>query len=72
MDGGQFAPGDDKVPADGGRVSLNLPRMAGQDEKLAQLFGTGQPDPGNEQVFAKNQRSLSPERYAKYRETWWK
>ena len=43
-----------------------------QDEQLAQLLGTGQPDPGNEPVFAKIKEVLSPERYEKYRETWWK
>jgi hypothetical protein len=43
-----------------------------QDENLARVFGTGQPDPGNAQVFANIQAVLSPERYAQYRATWWK
>ena len=43
-----------------------------QDEKLARVFGTGQRDPGNAQVFAKIKELLNPERYEKYRATWWK
>jgi hypothetical protein len=42
------------------------------DENLAQLYATGQPDPGNARVFAQIKESLSPERYAKYVRTWWK
>ncbi len=41
------------------------------DEKLAQLYGTGQPDPGNDAVFNQIQQALGPERFQKYRETWW-
>jgi hypothetical protein len=43
-----------------------------QDERLAGIFARGEADPGNEQVFAAIEKQLSPERYAKYRETWWK
>lgn len=43
-----------------------------QDENLAVLFANGQPDPGNEHVFANIRKFLPPERYERYRETWWK
>lgn len=43
-----------------------------QDENLANIFAKGQPDPGKEHVFANIKNLLTPERYAQYRETWWK
>jgi hypothetical protein len=43
-----------------------------QDENLAQLFGTGQPDPGNDHVFEKIRALLGEERYQLYKSTWWK
>ena len=42
------------------------------DEDLAERFATGQPDPGNAHVFSNIANQLSPERYKRYRETWWK
>jgi len=42
------------------------------DEQLVQIYGTGQPDPGNDAVFNQIQQSLSPERFQQYRNTWWK
>jgi hypothetical protein len=43
-----------------------------QDEQLAALFAQGQPDPGNAHVFAQIATVLTPERYERYRATWWK
>ena len=43
-----------------------------QDENLAAIFAKGEADPGNDRVFAAIEKKLSPERYAKYREAWWK
>lgn len=43
-----------------------------QDENLAQLLGTGQPDPGNDHVFEKIRTVLGEERYQIYKSTWWK
>jgi hypothetical protein len=42
------------------------------DENLARLYATGQPDPGNEHVFAKIKGLLGEERFNLYRSTWWK
>jgi len=42
------------------------------DEKLALLYATGQPDPGNDAVFNQIQQALGPERFQQYRNTWWK
>ena len=42
------------------------------DENLAQLYATGQPDPGNNHVFAKIKELLGEERFNQYRATWWK
>ena len=42
------------------------------DENLARLYATGQPDPGNEHVFAKIRELLGDERFDLYRSTWWK
>jgi hypothetical protein len=42
------------------------------DENLAQLYATGQPDPGNSHVFARIKESLGEERFKQYRSTWWK
>lgn len=42
------------------------------DERLAILFARGEPDPGNAQVFSNIANFLTPERFAQYRETWWK
>jgi len=42
------------------------------DENLAQLYATGQPDPGNSHVFAKIKEALGEERYKQYKSTWWK
>jgi hypothetical protein len=52
------------------RAIFRIWRM--QDENLAFLFATGQPDPGNQHVFDAIAQQLTPERYALYRETWWK
>jgi hypothetical protein len=41
------------------------------DEKLAVLYATGQPDPGNAAVFNQIQQAMSPDRFQKYRQTWW-
>ncbi len=43
-----------------------------QDEDLGRRFGMGQEDPGNEHVFEAIRGVLSPERYERYRATWWK
>lgn len=43
-----------------------------QDEDLAARFARGDPDPGNAHVFNNLSRYLGPERYAQYRESWWK
>jgi len=42
------------------------------DEHLAQLYATGQPDPGNAQVFENISKFMSKERYQQYVQTWWK
>ena len=42
------------------------------DENLAQLYATGQPDPGNSHVFAQIKEVLGEERYKQYKSTWWK
>ncbi|PYJ00899.1 MAG: hypothetical protein DME25_19505 [Verrucomicrobia bacterium] len=42
------------------------------DESLARLYATGQPDPGNDLVFAKIREALGDKRYEEYRSTWWK
>jgi hypothetical protein len=42
------------------------------DENLAQLYATGQPDPGNGHVFARIKEFLGEERFKQYRSTWWK
>jgi len=42
------------------------------DQNLAQLYATGQPDPGNGHVFAAIRQALGEERYRQYRATWWK
>lgn len=42
------------------------------DENLARLYATGQPDPGNEHVFAKIKEMLGDVRFNLYRSTWWK
>ena len=42
-----------------------------QDEQLAAIFAKGQPDPGTAPVFARIANGLTPERYEKYRATWW-
>lgn len=42
------------------------------DENLAVLYATGVPDPGNAHIFEAISHALTPERYALYRETWWK
>lgn len=43
-----------------------------QDENLAVIFANGGPDPGNQHVFEHIASLLTPERYALYRESWWK
>src|SRR5665647_1489534 len=60
MDGRQFAPCDDKVPADGGGVSLNLPRMAGAGRKVGTAFWHGPTRSGQRTGLCKNQRSPQP------------
>lgn len=42
------------------------------DENLAQLYATGQPDPGNGHVFARIKEVLGEDRFKLYRATWWK
>ena len=42
------------------------------DERLARLYATDQPDPGNAHVFARIQQLLGEKRYEQYRSTWWK
>jgi hypothetical protein len=42
------------------------------DENLAGIYARGEPDPGNQHVFAAIQNALTPERFGRYRETWWK
>jgi hypothetical protein len=42
------------------------------DVRVSWLWANGEPDPGNQQVFDAITRQLTPERYALYRETWWK
>ncbi len=45
-----------------------------QDEKLARIHATAEPDPGNLQdaVFAQIRELLGEKRYHEYRSTWWK
>ena len=42
------------------------------DERIARLWAAGEPDPGNEQVFARIRESLGSQRFEEYRRTWWK
>lgn len=42
------------------------------DQRIAGMWASGEPDPGNKQVFANIEQLLGPERYQQYRETWWK
>ena len=42
------------------------------DEQIARLWAAGQPDPGNESVFAAIKNFLGEQRYEQYRGTWWK
>src|SRR5437867_1665152 len=41
------------------------------DERLARLYATDQPDPGNAHVFARMQELRGEKRYEQYRSTWW-
>jgi hypothetical protein len=43
-----------------------------QDENLATVYATGQPDPGKAAVYEKIKQALTPERYEQYVLTWWK
>jgi hypothetical protein len=42
------------------------------DEELARLGAAHQPDPGNDHVFERIREFLGEERYAEYRNTWWR
>lgn len=42
------------------------------DQRIAGMWANGEPDPGNQQVFANIEQLLGPERYKQYRETWWR
>lgn len=49
-----------------------FPIWRAHDEKIARLWAAGEPDPGNDNVFAAIQKILGEQRFAEYRNTWWK
>lgn len=41
------------------------------DEDLVRRYATGEPDPGNDHVFARIREYLGEQRFEQYRRTWW-
>jgi hypothetical protein len=42
------------------------------DERIARLWAVGEPDPGNDAVFARIRELLGDERFEEYHRTWWR
>lgn len=49
-----------------------FPVWRAHDERISRLWAAGEPDPGNDDVFAAIQKILGEKRFAEYRNTWWK